>query len=155
MSQFPQSPLAENNNGNFKFGIILIAVLLVVLIVIFGVYSWRSSRSGNVAQTQEKVGLLDRLLGGSATSVTIASADADRDGLDNKTEQNVKTDPAKVDTDSDGLSDREEALVYKTNPTVPDSDNDGMNDGDEIDNRRDPLNADPKAEWPPRPNLNN
>ncbi len=42
------------------------------------------------------------------------------------------TDPAKADTDEDGLSDGAEINLYKTEPLVSDTDSDGLNDGDEI-----------------------
>jgi hypothetical protein len=42
-------------------------------------------------------------------------------------------------------------MVYKTDPNKTDTDGDGMSDADEIKNRRDPLNNNPEAEWPPRP----
>jgi formylglycine-generating enzyme required for sulfatase activity len=42
------------------------------------------------------------------------------------------TDPAKVDTDEDGLSDGAEINLHKTEPLAADTDSDGLNDGDEI-----------------------
>jgi len=48
-----------------------------------------------------------------------------------------------ADTDGDGLSDRQETLVYGTDPDRPDTDNDGLSDGNEVwVHRTDPLNAD-------------
>ena len=44
----------------------------------------------------------------------------------------VVTDPTRADTDSDGLSDGDELLLYGTDPTVPDTDGDGLSDGDEV-----------------------
>jgi len=38
----------------------------------------------------------------------------------------------KMDTDDDGLFDREEVKVYLTDPNNPDSDGDGYLDGDEV-----------------------
>ncbi len=50
--------------------------------------------------------------------------------------------PAPVDSDNDGLTDDEEALLG-TNPAVADSDNDGLDDGAEVNTHStDPLNAD-------------
>lgn len=37
-----------------------------------------------------------------------------------------------VDTDSDGLTDTEETIVYGTNPALPDTDGDGFLDGNEV-----------------------
>jgi cysteine-rich repeat protein len=49
--------------------------------------------------------------------------------------------PAGPDTDSDGLSDADEA-TYGTDPSNPDSDDDGVNDGEEVANGTDPTNPD-------------
>ncbi len=46
-----------------------------------------------------------------------------------------------TDTDGDGLTDLEEALIG-TDPRNPDTDDDGINDGDEIKLGTDPLNLD-------------
>lgn len=43
-----------------------------------------------------------------------------------------------VDTDSDGLTDTEENLVYGTNPQLPDTDGDGFLDGNEVFHGYDP-----------------
>ncbi|MBI4435458.1 hypothetical protein HY630_02205 [Candidatus Uhrbacteria bacterium] len=43
-----------------------------------------------------------------------------------------------VDTDSDGLTDTEEELVYDTNPRLPDTDADGFLDGNEVFHRYNP-----------------
>jgi len=47
-----------------------------------------------------------------------------------------------VDTDADGLNDREEILAYKTDPRNPDSDSGTVNDGPEVKRGTDPLNPD-------------
>jgi outer membrane protein OmpA-like peptidoglycan-associated protein len=60
------------------------------------------------------------------------SRDNDRDGLMNKEEKELHTDPKNPDTDGDGLTDGEEVLKYKTNPLNGDTDNDGLKDGDEV-----------------------
>ena len=50
----------------------------------------------------------------------------------------VTTDPARRDSDLDGLTDEQE-LLNGTNPTQPDSDGDGLPDGWEVENELDPL----------------
>ncbi len=62
--------------------------------------------------------------------------DLDRDGLSNKAEKKLKTNPRRADTDFDGLKDRAEIKI-KTNPRKADSDGDGLKDGLEV---RDGLN---------------
>jgi hypothetical protein len=48
-----------------------------------------------------------------------------------------------VDSDSDGLTDIEETLVYGTNPRLPDSDQDGFLDGNEVFHRYNPNGTQP------------
>lgn len=58
--------------------------------------------------------------------------DSDHDGLTDEEEKLYGTDSLKVDTDGDGLTDRDEAKVFKTDPTNSDTDGDGYLDGQEI-----------------------
>lgn len=64
--------------------------------------------------------------------ISDADEDFDKDGLTNKQEVDLGTDPSKADTDNDGLDDYEEVNTHSTNPINYDSDNDGLGDGDEI-----------------------
>ncbi len=48
-----------------------------------------------------------------------------------------------VDSDSDGLSDIEEQIVYGTNPSLPDTDGDGFLDGNEVFHRYNPAGTAP------------
>ncbi len=71
------------------------------------------------------------------------AADNDNDGLLNKEEKELKTDPDNPDTDGDGLQDGEEVHKYHTNPLKADTDGDGLKDGDEVTKyKTDPLRAD-------------
>ena len=59
--------------------------------------------------------------------------DSDGDGLSDKDETEVyHTDPYKPDTDGDGLRDGEEVLKYHTDPLNKDTDYDGLSDGEEV-----------------------
>jgi parallel beta-helix repeat protein len=60
---------------------------------------------------------------------TDANIDFDKDGLSNQKEFVIGTDPQKLDTDNDGLSDSEEINHLKTDPLRLDTDSDGYNDG--------------------------
>ena len=142
----------DNNQDNFKFGIILLSVFIVVLLIIGAVYLFRSKRGLVEDKTEDgtKVTLVDQILGTTNNQPTNVE-DTDNDGLSDKAELEAKTDLSKVDTDNDGLSDREEIMVYKTDPLKADTDNDGVVDGQEIKDRHDPLNPDPNALWPPLP----
>lgn len=77
------------------------------------------------------------------TSLAAASAtDLDGDGLSNRTEKRIGTNPRKADTDRDGLRDGREVRLG-TNPLKKDTDGDGMSDGYEVKtSHTDPLVAD-------------
>ncbi|MGK0190306.1 MAG: hypothetical protein ACI9R3_006129, partial [Verrucomicrobiales bacterium] len=60
-----------------------------------------------------------------------AADDNDEDGLTNKQEFRLGTNPLVADTDGDGLSDGEE-YALGINPNNPDTDGDGVSDADEI-----------------------
>ena len=69
--------------------------------------------------------------------------DSDGDGLFDKDELALGTDPYNPDTDGDGLSDGDEVFKYKTDPLNPDTDFDGLSDGAEVlVHGTDPLNPD-------------
>ncbi len=59
-------------------------------------------------------------------------SDNDKDGLTNKEEKTLGSNPDLADTDGDGLFDGEEVNKYKTNLLEVDSDKDGLKDGEEI-----------------------
>lgn len=67
------------------------------------------------------------------------SVDTDNDKLDDRKEEELKTDPKNPDTDGDGLSDGDEVLIWHTDPLNPDSDGDGYKDGEEVKNGYNPL----------------
>ncbi|MCB9367216.1 MAG: OmpA family protein [Calditrichaeota bacterium] len=69
--------------------------------------------------------------------------DTDGDGIPDKEERKLGTDPKNPDTDGDGLSDGDEYYTHKTDPRNPDTDGDGLTDGSEVmTHKTDPLNAD-------------
>ncbi len=72
--------------------------------------------------------------------------DSDGDGLFDKDEAALGTDPYNPDTDGDGLSDGDEVFKFKTDPLNPDSDFDGLSDGAEVlVHSTDALNPDTDA----------
>jgi len=68
----------------------------------------------------------------------VIEKDSDNDGLSDKEERLLGTDPYNFDTDGDGLTDYAEVRIYKTDPLNPDTDGDGYSDGDEVINGFDP-----------------
>lgn len=91
------------------------------------VYHPQTSTSSIQAQTSN-----DTLLFGEQT-------DTDHDGLPDRREKELGTDPNKADTDADGLNDGDEVLIWGTDPLNPDSDGDGYKDGAEVKNGYNPL----------------
>ncbi len=61
-----------------------------------------------------------------------AAEDEDSDGLTNLEEFLNGTEPARADTDEDGLTDGAEVKTHGTNPRVADTDGDGLLDGPEV-----------------------
>ncbi len=69
--------------------------------------------------------------------------DSDGDGLSDAEEALLGTDPRNPDSDGDGLSDGEEVKIYFTDPLNPDTDYDGLSDGAEVHiYKTDPLKRD-------------
>ncbi len=64
--------------------------------------------------------------------------DSDNDGISDKEEEALGSDPHDPDTDKDGLLDGDE-IKLGTDITNPDTDSDGFLDGDEVDDGYDPL----------------
>ena len=67
--------------------------------------------------------------------------DTDRDGITDEEEALYGTNPNKVDTDDDELTDRDEIKVFKTDPNNPDTDGDGFSDGEEVRGGYDPKGS--------------
>jgi len=66
------------------------------------------------------------------TDPAFPAEDPDHDGLTNLQEFQLGTNPNNPDTDGDGLTDGQEALVYHTNPLLFSTDGTGISDGIEV-----------------------
>ncbi|MDW7680634.1 MAG: OmpA family protein [bacterium] len=103
----------------------------------------RTSGDLNSLTNKKHDGFFGFLLGLMFTRGSSADADWDKDGLTNKIEKELGTDPRNPDTDGDGLSDGDEVNIYKTDPLKADTDGDGLSDGDEVNiYKTNPLKAD-------------
>ncbi len=103
----------------------------------------RSNADLNSLSNKKHDGFYNFLIGLTFTIGSNENADSDKDGLTNKVEEELGTDPENPDTDGDGLKDGAEVNQYKTDPLNMDSDADGLNDGAEVNQyKTDPLNTD-------------
>ena len=72
-----------------------------------------------------------------------APVDSDGDGLTDRFEEEIGTDPYNPDSDQDGLNDGEEVNSWKTDPLNRDTDYDLLLDGEEVHKHRtDPRDPD-------------
>jgi len=77
------------------------------------------------------------------TTTTVIALDSDSDGLTDAEEAILTTDPNQADTDSDGLTDGDEVKTYLTSPILKDTDTDVLTDGEEVNTyKTDPNNVD-------------
>jgi outer membrane protein OmpA-like peptidoglycan-associated protein len=107
-----------------------------------GGYNHTFSDDLNAVQVGEKDAYFNFLLGLTVTGES-GNADPDGDGLTNREEKELKTNPKVADTDGDGLSDGAEVREYNTHPLKADTDGDGLSDGDEVlKYKTDPLKTD-------------
>ena len=82
--------------------------------------------------SQESVSATQTASYNQTQAVIIGEEDSDGDGLVNREELEIGTDPLNPDTDGDRLKDGEEVKTYGTNPLLVDTDGDALNDGDEV-----------------------
>ncbi len=85
----------------------------------------------NTEPTLSEITLESTLIALNSASITAGYTDSDDDGLSDINETSLGTDPMVADTDSDGLTDKEEVAIYQTDPLVIDSDSDGLTDFEE------------------------
>lgn len=112
--------------------------------VLSGLFARSEGRpTGGIAQALSEDRAPDE---GEGRAYTVGSqadpgVDADDDGLDDRDEMELGTDPNDPDTDGDGVNDGEE-VDQGTDPLAADTDGDGLPDGGEADLGTDPLKAD-------------
>ncbi|MGW8144340.1 MAG: hypothetical protein ACWGN2_08075 [Anaerolineales bacterium] len=127
----------------------VLAILCLGAIFVF-YFIFRGNQDGSASATQTAEAGLGEIVAATQTAsfnqtqaVIEGERDSDGDGLTDRQELEIGTDPNNPDTDSDRLSDGEEFLRRNTDPLNPDSDGDQLSDGDEVlDYNTDPLNPD-------------
>ena len=135
------------------FSVKKIIVWLIILAVLAGIFwgGWQIYRLISIKQiiqsedaktTEPTQPAVNPLVEEKTEPVVL---DSDRDGLTDEEEAVLGTDPRTIDTDQDGLTDREEVEIYKTNPLNIDSDGDGYPDGMEVNAGYNPNNSSPGA----------
>ncbi|MBU0661031.1 thrombospondin type 3 repeat-containing protein [Patescibacteria group bacterium] len=111
MRQHPASPLTQEQ----KTGFVLLLVFCV-LAVGLGFLQMRNTLYG---------------------PFVVRPASAERDGSVLYEDETVRL--QSIDTDQDGLNNYEELYFYETSPYLPDTDSDGVTDKEELDAGQDPL----------------
>ena len=96
-----------------------------------GIYNQMFSPDISPASTRKDDDSYFGVLAGVRFKAGGGNPDLDGDGLSNRLEKSIGTDPRNADTDQDSLSDGEEYDTYKTNPLNRDSDDDELGDGSE------------------------
>jgi len=174
-SAVSQAPVTQNlhdlnhqdhKRGDFKYLIIGILSLAVVLVVGWFVYQQilkpryltpkiaEENTLGvdyntiadepvveNLEITTETAPVDAQALINQVPEIQAVDLDTDGDGLTDTEETALGTNINKIDSDDDGLSDKEEAKVWETNPLDADSDGDGYTDGQEVEGGYNPNGA--------------
>jgi len=133
-----------------------IIIVLIILILAGAVYFLGNKFSGQIknvfsrffAKSHQKTPVAPASASdviNFAAPTNPATLDSDSDGLIDTDEQQLGADPNKADTDGDGLVDGEEVNIYHTDPLKADTDGDGLPDGLEVRQGTDPLNPTPGA----------
>jgi hypothetical protein len=154
---------------------LLAGLLLIVCLSVGGLFTFFSGRNADATRTAEaQLALLDagtvtrqfeeqiaaeqtaesELEAANQATADAATAEAegddDGDGLSNKSEAELGTQPDNPDTDGDGLNDGQEVNQYGTNPKQQDTDGDTLSDGAEVNEYgSSPVNPDTDADGKP------
>jgi len=121
LSLLPKNNQKPKSKQRFKLGVFEFSVgALVIVIGILVAYAVTQTGGSAINPT------------GKVPQASLSEVTSDPQGLE--------SDADRKDTDYDGLSDREEAIIG-TDPTIADTDHDGYSDGDEVANNFDPLTA--------------
>lgn len=124
------------------------AILVVLVLVLATAAVALLRRPGTTDQNPKTTTEMENSQNGTATGsktfqqVTVpVVADADKDGLPDQRENELKTNPRLADTDGDKLSDYDEVEIYRTDPLKQDTDGDGFPDGEEVQTGNNPSGS--------------
>ncbi|MFH0987748.1 MAG: thrombospondin type 3 repeat-containing protein [Parcubacteria group bacterium] len=141
------APLLTAEPVHKRHFFLLGAIIIVVLLIVAGgiVYArWLSQQVPTVTPTSDTQ-TTTPVVTDNQTAATVdngtTAQDSDSDGLSDTEEAALGTNPYKTDSDDDGLSDYDEAKVYHTNPINPDTDVDTYLDGEEVSKGYNPNGA--------------
>lgn len=121
-----------------KMRLIVLAVIAIVLIGVTIFFFVMRNKNVPLQRTSEDTAVQPSVINPSNTEsvtntpLTEPVRDSDGDGLLDTEEAEFGTNPDSLDSDNDGLNDRQEIRVYKTEPMIPDTDGDGFEDGEEV-----------------------
>ncbi len=136
---------------NKKF---LIIALVVILVLLAGGFAWFKYKTNNINKLsnseatpssspeviqQESQKIESDLVDLQKVLDEKQKNDSDLDGVSDAQEKQLGTDPSRIDTDGDGLTDYDEVQTYHTNPLKYDTDGDSYSDGAELRRDYDPL----------------
>ena len=146
---------ADDSKKFFVLGIIVISLMVIFAGGFYGYKKFIKSKSVDLNQagqlpTETETTEPGQPAAPAATEIsttTTASesvsqpSDTDQDGLTDEEERQLGTNPNSIDSDGDGLYDREEVKVYDTDPLAADSDGDGFSDGQEVSSGYNPKGS--------------
>jgi len=127
----------------------LVVVACLAMLCAGWIFFGRSRSSGaSATQTAVQIAAATQTASFNQTAAAlIGEQDTDGDGLTNREETELGTDPNNPDTDRDELLDGDEVKRLTTDPKNPDSDQDKLSDGEEVLRQgTDPKNPDMDAD---------
>lgn len=132
-------------------GILIAVAILVLIAVLAGIWLSRRTPAGTTTtQTNPLTDSFAQPLPTTNNTVPeptptvdnepnpVQPVDTDSDGLTDEEEATYRTNPSLADSDEDGLSDSEEVRIWDTDPLDADTDNDTFSDGTEVKAGYDP-----------------
>lgn len=114
-----------------KKGLLIAGLIVLVALMIGGYLLLRSVQKNNKAVIPEQLIATETPTETPDTTQTTPPVST-TPSTDTSTNPFPPAVTSGVDTDSDGLTDTEETIVFSTNPNLPDSDSDGFLDGNEV-----------------------